>query len=71
MVDTPAKTQPVVFVVDDDEELRAALSSLIRSIGLQVELFASAAEFRAQLETFLADRIVAARRNAPGTRDIH
>src|SRR5262249_21336061 len=45
MMDPPAKTQPVVFVIDDDEELRAALSSLIRSVGLQVELFASAAEF--------------------------
>ena len=47
MVDTPAKTQPVVFVIDDDEELRTALSSLIRSVGLRVELFASSADFLA------------------------
>src|SRR5262245_45407982 len=36
---------PIVFVIDDDASLRAALSSLIRSVGLQVELFASASEF--------------------------
>jgi FixJ family two-component response regulator len=34
-----------VFVVDDDASLREALSRLIRSVGLQVELFASAQEF--------------------------
>jgi FixJ family two-component response regulator len=37
--------QPVVFIVDDDTSLRGALSSLIRSIGLRVEAFASAPEF--------------------------
>jgi FixJ family two-component response regulator len=37
--------QPVVFIVDDDASLRGALSSLIRSIGLRVEAFASAPEF--------------------------
>jgi FixJ family two-component response regulator len=36
---------PVVFVVDDDAAVREALSSLFRSVGLQVELFASAADF--------------------------
>ena len=38
-------TRPVVFIVDDDASLRGALSSLIRSIGLRVEAFASAPEF--------------------------
>lgn len=37
-------TDPLVIVVDDDADLRAALSSLFRSIGLQVELFGSAAD---------------------------
>lgn len=37
----------VVFVVDDDSSVREALSSLIRSVGLQVQTFASAAEFLA------------------------
>lgn len=34
-----------VFVVDDDAAVREALCSLIRSVGLQVECFASAQEF--------------------------
>ena len=41
MSDTP----PVVFIVDDDASMRGAVSSLIRSIGLRVEAFASAPEF--------------------------
>lgn len=36
-----------VYVVDDDLSMREALSSLIRSVGLAVETFASAAEFLA------------------------
>jgi FixJ family two-component response regulator len=40
-------TEPhsIVFVVDDDASLREALKSLIRSVGLQVELFGSVNEF--------------------------
>jgi FixJ family two-component response regulator len=37
--------QSIVFVVDDDAALREALKSLIRSVGLRVELFGSAQEF--------------------------
>jgi len=36
---------PIVFVIDDDSAIRKALASLIRSVGVQVELFASAQEF--------------------------
>ena len=36
---------PSVFVVDDDASVREALSSLIRSIDLNVETFSSAREF--------------------------
>jgi len=36
---------PIVFVVDDDASVREALSSLIRSIDLNVETFSSAREF--------------------------
>ena len=36
---------PIVFVVDDDSSIRDALKSLIRSVGLRVELFGSAREF--------------------------
>jgi FixJ family two-component response regulator len=39
---------PVVFIVDDDASVREALSSLVRSIGLQVETFSSAGEFLRQ-----------------------
>lgn len=42
----PAEVSPVVFVVDDDEELRLALDNLFRSVGLQARLFGSAAEFQ-------------------------
>ena len=35
----------VVFVIDDDESIRESLNSLIRSVGLKVETFASAQEF--------------------------
>jgi FixJ family two-component response regulator len=34
-----------VFVVDDDISMREALSSLIRSVGLRVEVFSSAKDF--------------------------
>lgn len=35
----------MVFVIDDDESIREALKSLIRSVGLSVETFASAHDF--------------------------
>ncbi len=38
-------TRPLVYIVDDDAPLREAIGSLLRSIGLQVELFGSAADF--------------------------
>lgn len=42
---------PVVFVVDDDDSVRTALSSLIRSVGLRVETFSSTSEFVAAKRT--------------------
>jgi len=41
----PADDQPVVFVVDDDPSMRATLTDVMRSVGLQVQTFASAREF--------------------------
>jgi FixJ family two-component response regulator len=38
---------PIVFVIDDDKMIRDGLQSLIRSVGLRVETFASAQEFLA------------------------
>jgi FixJ family two-component response regulator len=40
--------ESTVFIVDDDPSVREALTSLIRSAGLQVEAFASAPEFLRQ-----------------------
>jgi FixJ family two-component response regulator len=39
---------PIVCVVDDDASVRAALSSLFRSVGLAVATFGSAADFLAR-----------------------
>ncbi len=36
---------PVVFIIDDDKMVRDGLQSLIRSVGLRVEVFASAQDF--------------------------
>jgi FixJ family two-component response regulator len=44
-MNTQAESQPVVFVIDDDASLREGLSSLFRSVGLQVKAFGSAHEF--------------------------
>ena len=48
--------QELVYVVDDDLSMREALSSLIRSVGLHVETYASAIEF---LATSPRDAVVA------------
>jgi FixJ family two-component response regulator len=42
-----AQVEPMVFVVDDDAAVRAALENLLRSVGLRVAVFASAQEFLA------------------------
>ncbi len=41
----PEKAASIVFVVDDDSSVRDAIRSLLRSVGLQVEVFGTAAEF--------------------------
>jgi len=38
-------TQPTVFVVDDNQAMRNSLKWLIESVGMKVEVFASADEF--------------------------
>lgn len=40
-----SKPESIVYVVDDDESVREAIQSLIRSVGLHVEAFASAQDF--------------------------
>jgi FixJ family two-component response regulator len=41
------QTVPIVYVVDDDTGIRETLSSLLRSVGLRMQGFASTAEFLA------------------------
>jgi FixJ family two-component response regulator len=43
--DLTSAAEPIVFVIDDDVAMRTTLSSLLRSMGLRVELFGSAQEF--------------------------
>lgn len=45
MIKKDVQEQPIVFIVDDDAAVRNALSSLIRSVGLQAKVFGSAKEF--------------------------
>jgi FixJ family two-component response regulator len=42
--ETTSAKEPTVFVVDDDESMRRALSNLFQSVGLRVEAFGSAPE---------------------------
>jgi FixJ family two-component response regulator len=49
----PARArEPLVFIVEDDELMRRALSNLFQSVGLEVEMFGSASEM---LQTKLPD----------------
>ena len=43
--DSDAHSEAIVFVIDDDTSVRAALKDLFESVGLKVIPFASAAEF--------------------------
>lgn len=40
-----------VYLVDDDQSMRDAISSLVRSVGLNVETFSSAQEFLGQVRS--------------------
>jgi FixJ family two-component response regulator len=40
-----SKDDTIVYVLDDDYRVREALTSLLSSVGLRVEVFASAAEY--------------------------
>jgi len=52
------ETDAMVFVVDDDAPMRESLRNLIRSVGLRVELFASAQEFLRSKRPDLASCLV-------------
>src|SRR4029077_7389990 len=40
-----SESDPIVFVIDDDPLIREGMQSLIKSVGLRVEVFASARDF--------------------------
>jgi FixJ family two-component response regulator len=42
--DLTSTEQPIVFVIDDDESMRRALTNLFQSVSLRVEVFGSAPE---------------------------
>jgi len=42
------ESEPMVFVVDDDNSVRTALQRLIKSVGMNVEVFETAKEFLSQ-----------------------
>ncbi len=50
-----SEEQPVVFIIDDDQSIREALSGLLRTVGLSVQSFGTTDEF-----------LRAARTDAPG-----
>ena len=45
MMQQAANAPPVVYVVDDDASLREGVKSLLKSVGLQCEVFGSTREF--------------------------
>ena len=47
MTTKPLSSMPTVYVVDDDASIRESLSSLLRSAGMSVEVFASPFDFLA------------------------
>jgi FixJ family two-component response regulator len=53
-----SKPDSLVYVVDDDASVREAIQSLIRSVGLHVESYASAQEFLSSRRTDLPGCIV-------------
>lgn len=46
-----ANSDPIIFVIDDDEAVRLSTEMLVRSMGLRAEAFASAAEFLEDFDT--------------------
>ena len=50
--------KPLAAVVDDDISVRESLQSLIRSVGLDVRVFASAEEFLDAVHTRKADFLI-------------
>jgi len=50
--------QASVFIVDDDEQVRSALTLLLESVGLSVQSFASAQDYLDQFDAFKAGCLI-------------
>ena len=50
----------VVYVIDDDVQVRGGLANLFKSVGLQVEAFATTTEFLASLHNDVPQCLVLA-----------
>jgi FixJ family two-component response regulator len=53
-----AESLQVICIIEDDESVRRALRRLIRSIGMDVEAFASAEEFLESIEEILPSCLI-------------
>ena len=49
---------PLIFIIDDDDEVRSALALLMESVGLQSETYACAAHFLEQFDPSRAGCII-------------
>lgn len=59
MINQPQeKIAPLVGVVDDDESMREALESLLKSVGFRAAIFASAKEFLNAIEHDVPDCLI-------------
>ena len=54
MTQQAINAEPVVFVVDDDIDVREGLTALLESVGLRCEVFASIREFGLDFQAELA-----------------
>ena len=44
------EAEPIIFVIDDDKSVRNGLARLLRSVGYDIEIFASGLDFLARAE---------------------
>jgi FixJ family two-component response regulator len=52
------KVAPLILVVDDDQSMREALQSLLKSVGYQTSIFASAEDFLTGNNRHTADCLI-------------
>jgi FixJ family two-component response regulator len=58
IIQSQEKIVPIISVVDDDESMREALESLLKSVGFRVVIFASAKEFLKAIEHDVPDCLI-------------